>query len=361
MPNNPHDKVFKVSLSDLELARELIVNYLPNELVKQIDFKSLKLAPSAFHNKKLSKSEADILYSCNLLASGKSIKPAYIYILIEHQSSQDKLLALRIHEYTLSIWRQHLKAGHKSLPIVMPLVVYAGAKKYKHSTDLYDLFESKPLAKEFLLKPIQLLDVTGMEKKDFQSLQKLALLFLVLKLRAIKQSIRFSHWVIDLGLVDMFNNLLDSDYMFTLLFYLADDPMIEDEADLLTSLSNLGIDEKELNMSYSQKLYQEAHQKGHQQGHQLGRRLGHQQGLDEGLRRGHLSGITEGRRRGHLSGITEGRRKGHIEGKQEGKQEGHNEAIKQTVRAMLAQGFDVKMIQKITKLSSAKIKELELV
>ena len=256
MPNNPHDKVFKVSLSDLELARELIVNYLPNELVKQIDFKSLKLAPSAFHNKKLSKSEADILYSCNLLASGKSIKPAYIYILIEHQSSQDKLLPLRIHEYTLSIWRQHLKAGHKSLPIVMPLVVYAGAKKYKHSTDLYDLFESKPLAKEFLLKPIQLLDVTSMDKEAFKNLKKLALLFLVLKLRANKQSMRFSYWVIDLGLANMFNNMLASDYIFTLLFYLADDPMIEDEEDLLASLSNLGIDEKELNMSYSQKLYQ---------------------------------------------------------------------------------------------------------
>ena len=334
MPNNPHDKVFKVSLSDLELARELIDNYLPNELVKQIDFKSLKLAPSAFHNKKLSKSEADILYSCNLVASGKSIKPAYIYILIEHQSSQDKLLALRIHEYTLSIWRQHLKAGHKSLPIVMPLVVYAGAKKYKHSTDLYDLFESKSLAKEFLLKPIQLLDVRGMEKKDFQNLQKLALLFLVLKLRAIKQSIRFSHWVIDLGLVDMFNNLLDSDYMFTLLFYLADDPMIEDEADLLTSLSNLGIDEKELNMSYSQKLYQEAHQ----QGHHLGQRLGHQQGLDEGLRIGHLSGITEGRRKGHV--------------------EGHNEAIKQTVKAMLAKEFDIKTIQEVTQLSDLELEFL---
>ena len=337
MPNNPHDKVFKVSLSDLELAQELIINYLPNKLVKSIDFNSLKLAHSAFHNKKLSKSEADILYTCNLISSDKSSKSAYIYILIEHQSSQDKLLALRIHEYIISIWRQHLKAGHKSLPTVMPLVVYAGAKKYKHSTDLYDLFESKPLAKRFLLKPIQLLDVTGMEKKDFQNLQELALLFLVLKLRAIKQSIRFSHWLIDLDLVEIFSNILDSDYIFTLLFYLADDPMIEDEADLLTSLSNLGIDEKELNMSYSQKLYNAAHQQGHEQGHILGQ----QQGLDEGLRRGRLSGITEG----------------HIKGKQEG----HNESIKQTAKAMLAKGFDIKTINEITKLSFAKIKELELV
>ena len=329
MPNNPHDKVFKVSLSDLEIAKELIINYLPNKLVKKIDFKSLTLAPSAFHNKKLSKSEADILYSCNLISSGKKSKPAYIYILIEHQSSQDKILALRIHEYTLSIWRQHLKAGHDSLPTVMPLVVYAGAKKYKHSTDLYDLFESKPLAKEFLLKPIQLLDVTSMDKESFKNLKKLALLFLVLKLRANKQSMRFSYWVIDLGLANMFNNMLASDYIFTLLFYLADDPMIEDEEDLLASLSNLGIDEKELNMSYSQKLYQEAHQ----QGHQLGQKLGQQQGLDEGLRRGHLSGINEG----------------------------HDEAIKKTAKAMLEQGLDINLIQKITKLSIVEIKELELV
>ena len=102
-------------------------------------------------------------------------------------------------------------------------------------------------------------------------------------------------------------------------------------------------------MGFSHKIYQEAHQQGHKLGYQQGHKEGIKQGLDEGLRRGRLSGIAEGIRKGQLSGIAEGNKADN------------NNIIKHTVNALLEQGYDIKIIQKITKLKISEIKELTLV
>jgi len=39
---------------------------------------------------------------------------AYVYLLIEHQSSSDRLMAFRMLEYMVAIWRQHLIDNEKA-------------------------------------------------------------------------------------------------------------------------------------------------------------------------------------------------------------------------------------------------------
>lgn len=102
-------------------------------------------------------------------------------------------------------------------------------------------------------------------------------------------------------------------------------------------------------MVFSHEIYQKAHQQGHKLGYQQGHQQGLKQGLDEGMRRGRLSGITEGMRKSQISKINECN------------SEDPDNIIKQTVNAMIEQGFDLQIIQKITKLRISKIKELTLV
>lgn len=46
----------------------------------------------------------------------------YIYALIEHQSSPDAHMAFRMMRYAIATMQKHLDAGHKTLPLVVPIL-----------------------------------------------------------------------------------------------------------------------------------------------------------------------------------------------------------------------------------------------
>ena len=46
------------------------------------------------------------------------------------------------------------------MPIVYPIIIYASKNQYSHSTDLFDLFNNKELAKDILWQPYKLIDLT---------------------------------------------------------------------------------------------------------------------------------------------------------------------------------------------------------
>lgn len=52
--------------------------------------------------------------------------PGYIYCLIEHQSTSNKLIAFRMMRYAIAAMQNHLDAGYKTLPMVVPLLFYHG-------------------------------------------------------------------------------------------------------------------------------------------------------------------------------------------------------------------------------------------
>ncbi|CAK8742636.1 hypothetical protein SODG_005890 [Sodalis praecaptivus] len=67
--------------------------------------------------------QSDILYSVN--ANGVD---GYVYCLIEHQSTPDKLMAWRLMRYCMAAMQRHLEAGHDKLPLVFPVLFYCGEK-----------------------------------------------------------------------------------------------------------------------------------------------------------------------------------------------------------------------------------------
>ena len=153
---NIHDKTLKSVLSDTNLAKRFFTQHLPNDIQTQVKLDSLRLQKGSFVDAKLSEHLTDLLYSVEL-GQGEG----YIYLLLEHQSSPDRLMAFRLLKYMVNIMEHHLKKHKtKTLPLVFPMVYYTGARKATQFVpDMMDLFEQPELAKAHFLKPFTLIDL----------------------------------------------------------------------------------------------------------------------------------------------------------------------------------------------------------
>ncbi|WP_116964236.1 Rpn family recombination-promoting nuclease/putative transposase [Fastidiosibacter lacustris] len=157
-----HDVFFKANLAEKSKAKALLKQIYSKELVSKLDLKHLKHVPTEFIQHNLRKVVGDVLYMTKL--NGKD---AYVYVLFEHQSSSDELMAFRLLLYVVQIMQQHLQQGHDKLPIILPAVIYHGKESpYPYSTDLMDCFADKEIAQEYMFKSFNLLDLTIMSDDD---------------------------------------------------------------------------------------------------------------------------------------------------------------------------------------------------
>ena len=121
--SQPHDAFFRKGLANLEVAKDLLKAHLPKKIVRRIDWSTLKLTNKSFVKEHLRQLHSDVVYQC--MMEGKE---TYIYHVVEHQSSPDPLLAFRILQYNVALMEEHLAQGHKKLPVILNLCMYAGAK-----------------------------------------------------------------------------------------------------------------------------------------------------------------------------------------------------------------------------------------
>ncbi len=156
--HNPHDTFFKDSLSQVQIAKDFFKLHLPAVVAELIDFNTLQLQSGNYVDQSLKYVASDILYKVNYLHAAN---PAYIYILVEHQSSIDIKMPFRILRYIVSIWSDHYKNSKSDLlPLVIPLVFYNGPHNYTGPTDLRALIAApNVLIDEFLFKPFKLIDL----------------------------------------------------------------------------------------------------------------------------------------------------------------------------------------------------------
>ena len=95
--------------------------------------------------------ESDLLFSLKLKGSD-----AFLYLLFEHQSSEDPRMALRLLSYILRIW-ERFAAAHPApakLPAILPIVLAQGKRPWKTAPCLEDLLDL-PVGMAEMLKPWQ--------------------------------------------------------------------------------------------------------------------------------------------------------------------------------------------------------------
>ena len=175
--STPHDAVFKTYLSHPDTARDFLQLYLPETLLKVCDLRTLHLESGHFVEDDLRPFYADILYSLKTTAGD-----GYIYALIEHQSTPDRHMAFRLMRYAIAAMQRHLENGHKTLPLVIPILFYQGRRSpYPWSMRWLDNFADPETASQLYSGAFPLVDITVIPDDDIMQHRSMAALTLVQK------------------------------------------------------------------------------------------------------------------------------------------------------------------------------------
>jgi recombination-promoting nuclease RpnB len=261
--HQPHDKLFKQSMSDLRVAREFFETNVPLEILRCVDLNTLRLEKHSFIDEHYKATEADIVYS---LSIGDQL--AYFYLLCENQSDIDDSMAFRLLIYAVRLMELHRKKYPGSpLPIVYPMVVYSGKKTWDAPLEIFDLFgKQADLARQVLLKPYQLIDLQRITDNELCQHRWSGLVQLALKYRQVRDFRRFLDivfpWINDLAGRDGQN------YALTVLRY-AMHGMKDGDEQLLREKSNEYLSDTFLQgevMTVAEQIEQRGIQRGIQKG-----------------------------------------------------------------------------------------------
>ncbi|KFA91647.1 Rpn family recombination-promoting nuclease/putative transposase [Archangium violaceum] len=123
--SGPHDLFARYTFGHPERAAAELRAVLPAHVVSEVDWSSLRREPVSVVDPELRETESDLLFTARL-HTGHSL---LLYVLLEHQSSVDSWMALRMLRYVVrqvERWRQeHPESA--LLPVIIPLVMYHGA------------------------------------------------------------------------------------------------------------------------------------------------------------------------------------------------------------------------------------------
>jgi len=269
--HQPHDKLFKQSMTDRRVAKDFFKAYLPKKILKHVKLKTLKLENSSFIDTRYQKKESDLIYSVQL-DTGSS---AYFYILCEHQSKQDSMMAFRLLTYLVRLMEQHTQQHPKEpLPIIFPLVLYSGKQPWNAPTDLFELFgQGSELARELLFKPYTLIELHKISDEDLRKQQWSGLFAFALKHRKAVNFAQFLNSVFPWASELEEKNA--GQYLKILLTYVVHEMEADDESLLLQKAEEyLSNELRGEIMTLAQRFEQNGIQKGLEKGRQEGRQEG---------------------------------------------------------------------------------------
>ncbi|UCM85393.1 MAG: Rpn family recombination-promoting nuclease/putative transposase [Rickettsia endosymbiont of Culicoides impunctatus] len=195
-----HDEIFRKSMENPIVAQEFLATHLPKDVMALIDSTSLKLEKDSFIESDLSETISDVLFSVKF-----NDQDGYIFLLLEHQSTVDKMMAFRLFKYIINICDLYLTTNpkaivnsgefgarsdgatpisnrratsdnvpnfssidYKSLPLIYPLILYNGKKKYNASLNIWNLFSHPDLARGFWINDCQLINVHDIPDEELK-------------------------------------------------------------------------------------------------------------------------------------------------------------------------------------------------
>ncbi len=110
-----------------ESVSDFLKLYLPPELSAPIDTDSAELKAGSFVDEDLRDYHSDLLYRVKL--KGGDI--GFVYLLFEHKSYPDAMVAWQILKYLVRIWEMEVKSGAKKLTPILPIVFYHGSRQWR--------------------------------------------------------------------------------------------------------------------------------------------------------------------------------------------------------------------------------------
>ena len=137
--SKPHDHLFRSVFREETEAAGLLRAHLPEAVNSELRWSSLKRQEGSFIDDRLRDSESDLLYAVQRKADDAS---AWLYVLLEHQSTPDPWLRLRLLKYSIRIWERDRKqyADEQHLRPIVPLVLYQGPHGWSPAREFSELF-----------------------------------------------------------------------------------------------------------------------------------------------------------------------------------------------------------------------------
>jgi predicted transposase/invertase (TIGR01784 family) len=311
---NSHDTFVKKAMSDKNVAKEFFEANLPQDILSQVDLNTLNQEKEHYFDNTLGNGVVDLIYSVNF-----GIDKGYLILLVEHQSNQDYKMPLRIMKYVLRICDDYLKKNKgEKIPLIYPILFYGGEQKYTAPLSIYSLFINSERAKEFLTKPIQLVETNNYKKEDIRGRAYAGLMMYFMSKIRERDIFPYLHEVIEL--IGKISREGDIEYIESILYYIIDRADTEKVDGIFAEFK------KAVTIEHSEKLMT------------IAERL-EQRGIEKGI----LSGLEKGKLEGRLEGLKEGELKGKLE----------------IAKKLLNSGSDKKEVAKITDLPISKIEELK--
>lgn len=310
--SQPHDLTFKKLFGELEIAKDVIENNLPKEVLDQLDMDSLEKLDGSFINERLKETFTDILYGVRI-----GDKDAYVALLFEHKSYADKQAIFQVAGYIIDVWSKIILEGKKELPVVIPLIIYHGEYNWNYKRDIREMIPDFDILPEYLKQMLPVLkhefiNIKGYTEEDIREYKPITRMVL----RAFKYIYEDKDKLIETFIISVDELGLEvskedfNRYADTILLYFSSFNSDIREEDIVQKIQELGGKGERI-----MTILQEREQKG----------------IEEGI----------------------------ILGMQQGKKEGIQEGIKTTAKAMIIEGESIDKIMKYTKLTMEQIEEVK--
>jgi len=132
--STPHDVFFRDVWARKDIAEDFLRNYLPEPLVDQFRWETLKPRSESFVKTGRKKQFSDLLFE---VRRADRDAEALVYVLFEHKSYPDPHVTVQLLRYMAAIWEQYLEERSggdrqlRELPPIIPLVFYHGARGWQ--------------------------------------------------------------------------------------------------------------------------------------------------------------------------------------------------------------------------------------
>lgn len=311
----PHDAIFKKILGHVDTARDFLQIYLPADLLNACRLDTLALESGSFIEEDLRAHYSDVLYSVKTL-NGEG----YIYTLIEHQSTPDRLMAFRLMRYAIAVMQRHLDAGNETLPLVVPILFYHGrVTPYPYSMSWLQAFSDPQRAAQLYGGDFSLVDVTVIADDEIMQHRRMAILELLQKHIRQRDLMELLEPLVTL----MFTGYTGEEQLKPLFNYMLQVGRTPSPHAFAQELSRRTSGYKEGMMTLAEWFEQNGNQFFFEQGEEKGI----EQGMERGLKKGRLEGAMD--------------------------------VTRSLARKMLAKGFERQTVADITGLSEDELAKLD--
>lgn len=137
------DASYKLLFSSPEVVRDLVLGFIPDDWLHSLDYSTLEKVPGSYVTDDLRQRSDDVVW--RVRTGGDWV---YLYLLIEFQSTVDHWMPVRVMTYVGLLYQDLIRGGQmilgRTLPPVLPIVLYNGSSNWTAATDVADLIPRAP-------------------------------------------------------------------------------------------------------------------------------------------------------------------------------------------------------------------------